>query len=99
MADIASAQAMVNYYSSRPITMYNHRIYIQYSRHEHLKTMQTAQNTGAQAALQAAKKLMTDVDKGHAVLHVTIDNMTYPITIDVLQQVCTIGCSLLYDKL
>lgn len=43
MADTASAQAMVNYYSSRLPNLRGRPVYVQYSRHDQLKTNMTNQ--------------------------------------------------------
>lgn len=87
MADVASAQTMVNYYSNRLPQIRGRPVYVQYSRHDQLKTTLTSQNTGAQAALQAAQQLMNNVGEGNVVLHVSVEHMIYPVTIDVLKQI------------
>jgi len=43
MADIATAQAMVTYYSERPPSIRGHNAYVQFSNHEQLKTENTPQ--------------------------------------------------------
>jgi len=43
MADIATAQAMVTYYSERPPSIRGHNAYVQFSNHEELKTENTPQ--------------------------------------------------------
>jgi len=40
-----------------------------------------------QAALQAADQMLEGVEGSHTVLRVIIDNMLYPITVDILKQV------------
>ena len=45
------------------------------------------QNAGAQAALQAANQLMQNMDEARTVLRVIVENMLYPVTIDVLRQI------------
>ena len=45
------------------------------------------QNAGAQAALQAANQLMTNMEEPKTVLRVIIEHMLYPVTIDVIKQV------------
>ena len=43
MADVSSAQAMVNYYTERPPQLRGRTVYVQFSNHEQLKTESTAQ--------------------------------------------------------
>ena len=43
MADIASAQAMVNYYADRPPQVRGRTVYIQFSNHEELKVDSSSQ--------------------------------------------------------
>ena len=40
-----------------------------------------------QAALQAADQMVEGMEGTHTVLRVIIDNMLYPITVDILKQV------------
>jgi len=40
-----------------------------------------------QAALQAADQMLEGMEGSHTVLRVIIDNMMYPITVDILKQV------------
>jgi len=43
MADVATAQAMVTYYTERPPSIRGHNAYVQFSNHEQLKTENTPQ--------------------------------------------------------
>ena len=43
MGDIASAQAMVNYYADRPPQVRGRTVYIQFSNHEELKVESSSQ--------------------------------------------------------
>ena len=45
------------------------------------------QNASAQAALQAANHLMQNMEEPKTVLRVIVENMMFPVTIDVLKQV------------
>jgi len=45
------------------------------------------QNMSIQAALQAADQMLEGMEGSHTVLRVIIDNMLYPITVDILKQV------------
>lgn len=86
MADVATAQAMVTYYTERPPSIRGHNAYVQFSNHEQLKT---ENNMSIQAALQAADQMLEGMEGGgsHTVLRVVIDNMMYPITVDILKQI------------
>ena len=46
MGDVASAQAMVNYFSERPPTIRGRTVYVQFSNHNELKTEQSSQVSG-----------------------------------------------------
>ncbi|MED6288386.1 Polypyrimidine tract-binding protein 1, partial [Characodon lateralis] len=96
------AQTMVSYYSSVTPVIRNHPIYMQYSTHKELKTDNSPNQVRAQAALQAVNALHgggmasmaipTDVSSmaGAAaqspVLRVIVENLFYPVTLDVLHQ-------------
>ena len=41
MADLASAQSMVNYYSERPPIVRDRTVHVQFSTYDHLKTENT----------------------------------------------------------
>jgi len=43
MADVATAQAMVTYYSERPPSIRGSNAFVQFSNHEQLKTEKTPQ--------------------------------------------------------
>jgi len=45
------------------------------------------QNMSVQAALQAADQMLAGMEGSHTVLRIVIDNMLYPITVDILKQV------------
>jgi len=50
------------------------------------------QNMTVQAALQAADQMLEGMEGSHTVLRVIIDNMLYPITVDILKQVSPASC-------
>lgn len=85
MSDVQSAQAMVSCYADRPPQIRGRTVYVQFSNYDILKT--EASQQGAQAALQAAQQLMTSVDDPKTVLRVIVENMLYPVTIDVLKSI------------
>ncbi|XP_054420939.1 polypyrimidine tract-binding protein 2 isoform X5 [Pteronotus mesoamericanus] len=102
LATEEAAITMVNYYSAVTPHLRNQPIYIQYSNHKELKTDNTL-NQRAQAVLQAVTAVQTASTplSGAAVsesavtpaqspvLRIIIDNMYYPVTLDVLHQIFT----------
>ncbi|CAH1774322.1 unnamed protein product [Owenia fusiformis] len=92
MADINAATSMVNFHNQlnpKPLTIRGRTVYVQYSTHQELKTEAgSQQNAAAQAALQAAEALMGQAgEQPKTVLRVIIENMLYPVTVDVLKQI------------
>ncbi|KAE8290163.1 Polypyrimidine tract-binding protein 1 [Larimichthys crocea] len=97
------AQTMVSYYSSVTPVIRNHPIYMQYSTHKELKTDNSPNQVRAQAALQAVNALhgggmgsmaipadTSGIGGGGAqspVLRVIVENLFYPVTLDVLHQI------------
>ncbi|XP_041063866.1 polypyrimidine tract-binding protein 2 isoform X2 [Cetorhinus maximus] len=100
MASEEAAITMVNYYTAVTPHLRNQPIYIQYSNHKELKT-DNALNQRAQAVLQAVTAVQTAstpltgttvsesavTPAQSPVLRVIIDNMYYPVTLDVLYQI------------
>ncbi|CAL8292057.1 unnamed protein product [Lota lota] len=91
-----AAVTMVTYYSTVTPHVRNVPVFIQYSNHKELKT--DAGNQRTQAVLQAVSAVQSggspssDVQEALAaasspVLRIIIDNMFYPVTLDVLQQI------------
>uniref|UniRef100_A0A3P9JLN6 Polypyrimidine tract-binding protein 1 n=1 Tax=Oryzias latipes TaxID=8090 RepID=A0A3P9JLN6_ORYLA len=97
------AQTMVSYYSSVTPVIRNHPIYMQYSTHKELKTDNSPNQVRAQAALQAVNALhgsgmgsmaisaevasMGGAASQSPVLRVIVENLFYPVTLDVLHQI------------
>ncbi|XP_034038469.1 polypyrimidine tract-binding protein 2-like isoform X2 [Thalassophryne amazonica] len=93
-----AAITMVNYYAAVTPQVRNTPVFIQYSNHKELKT-DSALNQRAQAVLQAVSAVQDgsspSSDPGvldlapppSPVLRIIIDNMFYPVTLDVLQQI------------
>uniref|UniRef100_A0A3B4YW03 Polypyrimidine tract binding protein 1a n=1 Tax=Seriola lalandi dorsalis TaxID=1841481 RepID=A0A3B4YW03_SERLL len=97
------AQTMVSYYSSVTPVIRNHPIYMQYSTHKELKTDNSPNQVRAQAALQAVNALhgggmgsmaisadastMGGAGTQSPVLRVIVENLFYPVTLDVLHQI------------
>ncbi|XP_046879688.1 polypyrimidine tract-binding protein 2 isoform X2 [Hypomesus transpacificus] len=94
-----AAMTMVNYYLTVTPNVRNVPVFIQYSKHTELKT--DAGNQRTQAVLQAVSAVQSGgtPTSGSAlsesaltaasspVLRIIIDNMFYPVTLDVLQQI------------
>nr|XP_043903399.1 polypyrimidine tract-binding protein 1a isoform X2 [Solea senegalensis] len=97
------AQTMVNYYSSVTPVIRSHPIYMQYSTHKELKTDNSPNQVRAQAALQAVNALhgggmgamaisteaatMAGAGAQSPVLRTIVENLFYPVTLDVLHQI------------
>ncbi|KAG8555596.1 hypothetical protein GDO81_017753 [Engystomops pustulosus] len=100
LATEEAAGTMVNYYTTLTPHLRNQPIYIQYSNHKELKT-DSALNQRAQAVLQAVSAVQSSnstvantagsentVSSAQSpVLRIIIDNMYYPVTLDVLHQI------------
>uniref|UniRef100_A0A8C8HU84 RRM domain-containing protein n=1 Tax=Oncorhynchus tshawytscha TaxID=74940 RepID=A0A8C8HU84_ONCTS len=91
-----AAITMINYYSTVTPHVRNVPVFIQYSNHKELKT--DSGNQRAQAVLQAVSAVqgggtpasgsIVDLTAASSpVLRIIIDNMFYPVTLDVLQQI------------
>ena len=81
---------MVSYFTSVPAMINGRQVFAQYSNHGELRTDPT-NRTSQQAplALAQATDLYESAQKGgpNCVLRVSIINMLFPVTIDVLHQV------------
>ncbi|XP_027568967.1 polypyrimidine tract-binding protein 1 isoform X2 [Pipra filicauda] len=98
-----AANTMVNYYTTIAPMLRSQPIYIQFSNHKELKTDNSPNQARAQAALQAVATVQTGnlalaataaaVDAGMAmagqspVLRIIVENLFYPVTLDVLHQI------------
>ncbi|NXA07373.1 PTBP1 protein, partial [Sapayoa aenigma] len=98
-----AANTMVNYYTTIAPMLRSQPIYIQFSNHKELKTDNSANQARAQAALQAVATVQAGnlamaataaaVDAGMAmagqspVLRIIVENLFYPVTLDVLHQI------------
>lgn len=91
--DESLATTFVNYYSKMSCQIRGKQIYVQFSQHKELKTDQahSFQNQASQAALQAAQQALLGNGDGEAskktVLRVIVENLVYPVTIEVLHQI------------
>ncbi|XP_037548179.1 polypyrimidine tract-binding protein 3 [Nematolebias whitei] len=98
MATEEAAVTMVNYYASAPPTIRNQPVFIQYSTHRELKT-DNLTNQRAQVALQAISAAAVhsgNMSSGNGrgvvpaqspVLRIIVENLFYPVTLEVLQQI------------
>ncbi|NXY47686.1 PTBP1 protein, partial [Ceuthmochares aereus] len=103
MSTEEAANTMVNYYTTVTPVLRRQPIYIQFSNHKELKTDNSPNQARAQAALQAVNTIQAGnlalpdaaaaVDAGMAmagqspVLRIIVENLFYPVTLDVLHQV------------
>ncbi|XP_078070193.1 polypyrimidine tract-binding protein 3 isoform X2 [Mustelus asterias] len=99
MASEEAAVTMVNYYTTVTPHLRNQPIYIQYSNHRELKTDNLPNQGRTQAALQAVNAMhtsnMSTVNEGtllagqSSVLRIIVENLFYPVTLEVLHQIFT----------
>nr|XP_012293268.2 polypyrimidine tract-binding protein 1-like isoform X3 [Aotus nancymaae] len=98
-----AANTMVNYYTSVTPVLRGQPIYIQFSNHKELKTDSSPNQACAQAALWAVNSVQSGklalaasavaVDAGMVmagqspVLRIIVENLFYPVTLDVLHQI------------
>lgn len=85
-----SAKQMVDYFTSMPAMMNGRQVFVQYSNHGELRTDPTNRtNQQAHVALAQATDLYDAAQKGgpNCVLRISIMNVLFPVTIDVLYQV------------
>jgi hnRNP-L/PTB/hephaestus splicing factor len=85
-----SAKQMVEYLTSMPAMINGRQVFAQYSNHGELRTDPTNRsNQQAHVALAQATDLYETAQKGgtNCVLRISIMNMLYPVTIDVLYQI------------
>ncbi|CAF3307169.1 unnamed protein product [Rotaria socialis] len=85
-----SAKQMVDYFTLTPAMLNGRQVFAQYSNHGELRTDPTNRtNQQAHVALIQATDLYETAQKGgpNCVLRVSIINMLFPVTIDVLYQI------------
>lgn len=98
LADLESAQRLVDYYNRKPEIRKGRQIYVQFSNRKEMKT-DSGGNFGAEAALQAARhlkviehekkctlELSPDVHE-KKILRVIVDHTNFPVNIDILYEV------------
>ncbi|XP_043262124.1 polypyrimidine tract-binding protein 2 isoform X1 [Colletes gigas] len=96
MADENAAATMVSYYASCIAQLRGRAVYVQFSNHRELKTDQTHTNnanSNNQVALpgqnQVAQTQGETQGGPNTVLRVIVEQMVYPISLDVLYQIFT----------
>ncbi|MBZ3878386.1 Polypyrimidine tract-binding protein 3 [Sciurus carolinensis] len=101
MASEEAAVTMVNYYTPVTPHLRSQPVYIQYSNHRELKTDNLPNQARAQAALQAVSAVQsgnlalpgapssegTVLPGQSPVLRIIIENLFYPVTLEVLHQI------------
>ncbi|XP_023127172.1 polypyrimidine tract-binding protein 3-like [Amphiprion ocellaris] len=93
MASEEAAVTMVNYYTSATPTVRNQPIFIQYSTHHELKTDNlTNQRAISAAAVHCGSMASGGEGRGFTpgqspVLRIIVENLFYPVTLEVLQQI------------
>uniref|UniRef100_A0A671P0S7 Polypyrimidine tract-binding protein 2-like n=1 Tax=Sinocyclocheilus anshuiensis TaxID=1608454 RepID=A0A671P0S7_9TELE len=80
-----AAMTMVNYYSAVTPHIRSMPVYIQYSNHKELKTDNSNQSGGTLTS--GSNSSDGSGTPSSPVLRIIIDNMFYPVTLDVLQQI------------
>ncbi|RXN27929.1 polypyrimidine tract-binding 2-like isoform X2 [Labeo rohita] len=80
-----AAMTMVNYYSAVTPHVRSVPVYIQYSNHKELKTDNSNQSGGTLTS--GSNSSDGGGTPSSPVLRIIIDNMFYPVTLDVLQQI------------
>ncbi|NWU23525.1 PTBP3 protein, partial [Dyaphorophyia castanea] len=101
MASLDAAVSMVNYYSPATPHLHNQPVYIQYSNYKELRTDNQHNQARPQAALQGVNAVQHGsvgttsalaADGGvlpshGSVLRIVVENVFYPITLDILYQI------------
>ncbi|KAM6187461.1 polypyrimidine tract-binding protein 3 isoform 2-T5 [Sarcoramphus papa] len=97
MASEEAAVTMVNYYTPATPHLRSQPVYIQYSNHRELKTDNLPNQARAQAALQAVNTMQSEslaiaaegglLPGQGSVLRIIVENLFYPVTLEVLYQI------------
>ncbi|NXV97370.1 PTBP3 protein, partial [Calonectris borealis] len=101
MASEEAAVTMVNYYTPATPHLRSQPVYIQYSNHRELKTDNLPNQARAQAALQAVNAVQSGslaitsalaaegglLPGQGSVLRIIVENLFYPVTLEVLYQI------------
>uniref|UniRef100_A0A1X7UYZ1 RRM domain-containing protein n=2 Tax=Amphimedon queenslandica TaxID=400682 RepID=A0A1X7UYZ1_AMPQE len=89
LAELSTACALVDAFSTRPAQIKDRTVYIQFSKHQELKSGSTpiANPGGVPTFTSTVGVVGTSQGQPNSILRVIIENMIYPITIDVLHQI------------
>uniref|UniRef100_A0A8C7GVK4 Polypyrimidine tract binding protein 1a n=1 Tax=Oncorhynchus kisutch TaxID=8019 RepID=A0A8C7GVK4_ONCKI len=98
MNTVDQAQTMVNYYATVTPLIRQQPVFMQYSNHKELKTDNSPNQVRVQAALQAVNAVQGGTMLGgemgargmatqSPVLRVIVENLFYPVTLEVLHQI------------
>jgi len=90
MEELSSAKAMVDHFANENTAqgLRGRHVYVQYSKHTELKTGDSGHSASVQAALQAQGSDMSNMEPGLGkVLRCIVDNMMFPITLDIIHKV------------
>ncbi|CAJ1069864.1 hypothetical protein INR49_005880%2C partial [Xyrichtys novacula] len=96
MASEEAAVAMVNYYTSAPPTIRSQPVFVQYSSHLELKTDNLTSQRAVLQAISAGHSgsIASSGGEGRGlapgqspVLRIIVENLFYPVTLEVLQQI------------
>ncbi|XP_067928529.1 polypyrimidine tract-binding protein 2-like isoform X3 [Watersipora subatra] len=88
MGELSQAAACINYHQSVPARVKNSPVQLQFSAHH--KELKADQNPAAVAAISAANTAqvgLADPNDPKTVLHIIVDNLVFPVSIDVLKQI------------
>ncbi|XP_075885145.1 polypyrimidine tract-binding protein 3-like isoform X1 [Nelusetta ayraudi] len=97
MASEEAAVTMINYYTTAPPTIRNQPVFIQYSTHRELKTDNLPNQRVALQGIGSATVHSGNIASGgegrgfgpsqSPVLRIIVENLFYPVTLEVLQQI------------
>ncbi|XP_014811904.1 PREDICTED: polypyrimidine tract-binding protein 3 isoform X1 [Calidris pugnax] len=97
MASEEAAVSMVNYYTPAVAQLRHQPVYIQYSNHRELKTDNLPNRARVKAALQAVNAMQSGnlavsadrevLPSQGSVLRIIVENLFYPVTLEMLYQV------------
>eukprot|EP00794_Sanderia_malayensis_P008074 gene8074-8938_t len=83
LEDESAAKKTVNYYKFVTPTIGSQPVYIQFSKHKELHVSNPSQALSAVSASSAD----SGEHSGNAILHVTVEQLIYPVTVDILHQI------------
>uniref|UniRef100_A0A8C5TRC9 Polypyrimidine tract binding protein 3 n=1 Tax=Malurus cyaneus samueli TaxID=2593467 RepID=A0A8C5TRC9_9PASS len=99
MASVDAAVSMVNYYTPAAPHLHNQPVYVQYSNYKELRIDNQPNQTRSQATLQGVNAVQHGnlgcalaaeggaLPSHTSVLRIVVENVVYPITLDILYQI------------